>query len=109
VNNIQNHIKRLFCLLLVNFILFAGVANARMICIAEVTTNNLNVRAAPNTDAEVVTQLNQGQQIVATILDEEWAMTYADNSVPVYFSAEFINVVDEIVTTGPGLLQLITE
>ena len=49
--------------------LFAGVADARMICIAEVTTNNLNVRAAPSTDAEVVTQLNQGQQIVATILD----------------------------------------
>ena len=89
--------------------LLADVTNAQTICIAEVTTNNLNVRAAPSTDAEVVTQLNQGQQIVATILDEEWAMTYADNSVPVYFSAEFINVVSEIITTGPDLLQLITE
>ena len=105
----KNHLQRLFCLLLTNFMLFAGVADAQMICIAEVTTNNLNVRAAPSTDAEVVTQLNQGQQIVATILDEEWAMTYADNSVPVYFSAEFISVVSEIVTTGPDLLMLITE
>ena len=59
----KNHLQRLFCLLLANFMLFAGVADARMICIAEVTTNNLNVRAAPSTDAEVVTQLNQGQQI----------------------------------------------
>ena len=105
----QNHIQRLLCLLLVNFLLLAGTANARTICIAEVATNNLNVRAAPAIDAEVVTQLNRGQQIVATILDEEWAMTYADNSVPVYFSAEFISVVSEIVTTGPDLLQLITE
>ena len=105
----KNHLLRLFCLLLANFLLLADVANAQTICIAEVTTNNLNVRAAPSTDAEVVTQLNQGQQIVATILNEEWAMTYADNSVPVYFSAEFINVVSEIITTGPDLLQLITE
>ena len=105
----KNHLLRLFCLLLANFLLLADVANAQTICIAEVTTNNLNVRVAPSTDAEVVTQLNQGQQIVATILDEEWAMTYADNSVPVYFSAEFINVVSEIITTGPDLLQLITE
>ena len=105
----QNHLKRLLCLLLANFMLFAGVADARMICIAEVTTNNLNVRAAPAIDAEVVTQLNRGQQIVATILDEEWAMTYADNNVPVYFSAEFINVVSDIVTTGPDLLNLISE
>ena len=104
-----HHIQRLLCLLLVNFLLFAGAANARTICIAEVATNNLNVRAAPAIDAEVVTQLNRGQQIVATILDEEWAMTYADNNVPVYFSVEFINVVNEIVTTGPDLLTLITE
>ena len=105
----QNHIQGLLCLLLINFLLLVGNVSARTICIAEVATNNLNVRAAPSTDAEVVTQLNQGQQIVATILDEEWAMTYADNSVPVYFSAEFINVVSEIITTGPDLLQLITE
>ena len=105
----QNHIQRLLCLLLVNFLLLIGTANARTICIAEVATNNLNVRAAPAIDAEVVTQLIRGQQIVATILDEEWAMTYADNSVPVYFSAEFISVVSEIVPTGPDLLQLITE
>ena len=89
--------------------LFLGAVNARTICIAEITTDNLNVRAAPSTDAEVVTQLNQGQQIVVTILDEEWAMTYADNNVPVYFSVQFINVMSEIVTTGPGLLQLIAE
>ena len=89
--------------------LLTAVANAQTICIAEVTTNNLNVRPAPSTDAEVVTQLNRGQQIVASILDEEWAMTYADNNVPVYFSAEFINVVSEIVTTGPDLLTLIAE
>ena len=105
----QNHIQRLLCLLLVNFLLLVGNVSARTICIAEVATNNLNVRAAPAIDAEVVTQLNRGQQIVATILDEEWAMTYADNNVPVYFSAEFINMVSEIVTTGPDLLQLISE
>ena len=105
----QNHIQRLLCLLLVNFLLFAGTVSARTICIAEVATNNLNVRAAPTVDAEVVTQLNRGQQIVVTILDEEWAMTYADNNVPVYFSVEFINVVSELVTTGPDLLQLVTE
>ena len=105
----QNHIQRLLCLLLVNFLLLVGNVSARTICIAEVATNNLNVRAAPAIDAEVVTQLNRGQQIVATILDEEWAVTYADNNVPVYFSAEFINVVSEIGTTGPDLLQLITE
>ena len=105
----QHHIQHLLCLLLLNFLLFAGVVSARTICIAEVATNNLNVRAAAAIDAEVVTQLNRGQQIVATILDEEWAMTYADNNVPVYFSVEFINVVNEIVTTGPDLLQLITE
>ena len=105
----QNHIQRLLCLLLVNFLLFAGTVSARTICIAEVATNNLNVRAAPTIDAEVVTQLNRGQQIVVTILDEQWAMTYADNNVPVYFSVEFINVVSELVTTGPDLLQLVTE
>ena len=105
----QNHIQRLLCLLLVNFLLFTGTVSARTICIAEVATNNINVRAAPAIDAEVVTQLSRGQQIVATILDEEWAMTYADNNVPVYFSAEFINVVSEIVTTGPNFLRLITE
>ena len=105
----QNHIQRLLCLLLVNFLLFAGTVSARTICIAEVATNNLNVRAAPTIDAEVVTQLNRGQQIVVTILDEQWAMTYADNNVPVYFSVEFINVVSELVTTGPDLLNLITE
>tara|TARA_B100000029_G_scaffold450086_1_gene473808 strand:- start:92 stop:412 length:321 start_codon:yes stop_codon:yes gene_type:complete len=105
----QNHIQHLLCLLLVNFLLLVGNVSARTICIAEVATNNLNVRAAPAIDAEVVTQLNRGQQIVATILDEEWAMTYADNNVPVYFSAEFINVVSEIVTTGPDLLTLIAE
>ena len=105
----QNHYQRLLCLLFINFLLFAGAANAQMICIAEITTNNLNVRAAPNADADVVTQLNQGQQIVTTLLDDGWAMTYADNNVPVYFSAEFINVVSEIVTTGPNLLNLITE
>ena len=105
----QNHIQRLLCLLLVNFLLLAGTVSARTICIAEVATNNLNVRAAPTIDAEVVTQLNRGQQIVVTILDEQWAMTYADNNVPVYFSVEFINVVSELVTTGPDLLQLVTE
>ena len=105
----QNHIQGLLCLLLINFILFAGTTNAQTICIAEVITNNLNVRMAPAIDAEVVTQLNYGQQIVATILDEEWVMTFADNNVPVYFSADFINVVSEIVTTGPDLLKLITE
>ena len=105
----HNHLTRLLCLLLLNFMLFLGGVNARTICIAEITTDNLNVRAAPSTDAEVVTQLNQGQQIVVTILDEEWAMTYADNNVPVYFSVQFINVMSEIVTTGPGLLQLIAE
>ena len=105
----QHHIQRLSCLLLINFLLLAGTVSARTICIAEVVTNNLNVRAAPAIDAEVVTQLSRGQQIVATILDEEWAMTYADNNVPVYFSVEFINVVSEIVTTGPNLLQLVTE
>ena len=105
----QNYCQRLLCLLFINFLLFAGIANAQTICIAEIATNNLNVRAAPNADADVVTQLNEGQQIVATLLDDGWAMTYADNNVPVYFSAEFINVVSEIVTTGPDLLNLITE
>ena len=105
----QNHYQRLLGLLFINFLLFAGIVNAQTICIAEIATNNLNVRAAPNADADVVTQLNEGQQIVATLLDDEWAMTYADNNVPVYFSAEFINVVSEIITTGPDILNLMAE
>ena len=105
----QNHYQRLLCLLSINFLLCAAIVNAQTICIAGIATNNLNVRAALNADADVVTQLNRGQQIVATLLDDEWAMTYADNNVPVYFSAEFINVVSEIITTGPDLLNLITE
>ncbi len=105
----RNSIHGLFYLLLLNILIYSGSVNAQTICIAEVTTNNLNVRAAPSTDAEVVTQLNRGEQLVATILDDEWVMTYANNNIPVYFSVQFIDVVSEIVTTGPDLLQLITE
>ena len=105
----QNLMRRLFCLLTINLLLFAGGLNAQTICIAEITTNNLNVRAAPNPDAEVVTQLDRGQQLIATILDDGWVMTYADNNVPVYFSMQFIDVVSEIVTVGPDILQLFSE
>ena len=105
----RNSIHGLFCLLILNILIYAAPVNAATICIAEITTNNLNVRAAPSTDAEVVTQLNRGEQLVATILDDDWVMTYANNNIPVYFSVQFIDVVSEIVTVRPDILQLFSE
>lgn len=66
--------------------------------VAVASADTLNVREEPSTDAEVVTQVAQGESLdVAEILDNGWVKVYLDDE-EVYVSADFVEVKSDLNT-----------
>ncbi len=66
--------------------------------IAVASADALNVREEPNTDAEIVTQVAQGESLdIAEIMDNGWVKVYLDDE-EVYVSADFVEVKSDLNT-----------
>lgn len=66
--------------------------------IAVASADALNVREEPNTDAEVVTQVAQGESLdIAEILDNGWVKVYLDDE-ELYVSADYVEVKADLDT-----------
>lgn len=66
--------------------------------VAVATTDSLNVREEPDTSAEVVTQIANGEVLeLSEILDDEWVKVFLDDE-EVYVSAEYVEVKSDLNT-----------
>lgn len=66
--------------------------------VAVSSANALNIREEPNTDAEVVTQVAQGEELeIAEVLENGWIMVYLDDE-EVYVSADYVDVKSDLPT-----------
>lgn len=66
--------------------------------VAVSSADALNIREEPSTDAEVVTQVAQGEELeIAEVLDSGWVKVYLDDE-EVYVSADYIEVKSDLPT-----------
>lgn len=66
--------------------------------VAVSSANALNIREEPSTDAEVVTQVAQGEELeIAEVLDNGWIEVYLDDD-EVYVSADYVDVKSDLPT-----------
>ncbi len=66
--------------------------------IAVATSNGLNIREMPGTDAEVVTQVAAGESLeIAEIQNDGWIKVYLDDE-EVYVSADYVEVKSDLAT-----------
>lgn len=66
--------------------------------VAVASTDGLNVREEPNTEAEIVTQIASGEQLsIIEILDEGWVAVDLDGE-EVYVSADYVEVRSDLDT-----------
>lgn len=66
--------------------------------VAVATTDSLNVREEPDTAAEVVTQIANGEVLeVSEILNEKWVKVFLDDE-EVYVSADYVEVKSDLNT-----------
>lgn len=62
------------------------------------TTDSLNIREEPNTDAEIVTQVAAGEALdIVEIRDDGWIKVYLDDE-EVYVSGDFVEVKSDLAT-----------
>lgn len=62
------------------------------------TTDGLNIRELPNTDAEVVTQVAEGESLdVVEIQEDGWVKVYLDDE-EVYVSADYVEIKSDLET-----------
>lgn len=66
--------------------------------VAVASADALNVREEPNTSAEIVTQVAQGESLdIAEILDNGWVMVYVDDE-ELYVSADYVEIKADLNT-----------
>lgn len=66
--------------------------------VAVSSANALNIREEPSTEAEVVTQVAQGEELeIAEVLDNGWIEVYLDDD-SVYVSADYVDVKSDLPT-----------
>lgn len=66
--------------------------------IAVSSADALNIREEPNTDAEIVTQVAQGEELeIAEIMENGWIKVYLDDE-EVYVSADYVDVRSDLAT-----------
>lgn len=73
--------------------------------VATVIADNLNVREEPNTDAEVITMVQKGEELEVVESEGEWVKVYLDDET-VYVSAEFVKV-DAKLGTAVTMTELL--
>lgn len=65
---------------------------------AVASTDALNIREEPNTDAEIVTQVAQGETLdVVEVLDSGWIKVYLDDE-EVYVSKDYVEIKSDLAT-----------
>lgn len=65
---------------------------------AVATTDGLNIRELPNTDAEVVTQVAEGESLeIVEIQEDGWVKVFLDDE-KVYVSADYIEIKSDLET-----------
>lgn len=73
-----------------------GKELARTVAVS--SADALNIRENPSTDAEVVTQVAQGEELeIAEVLNNGWVKVYLDDD-EVYVSADYIDVKSDLPT-----------
>ena len=66
--------------------------------VAVSSADALNIREAPNTDAETVTQVAQGEELeIAEVMENGWIKVYLDEE-EVYVSADYVDVKSDLAT-----------
>ncbi len=66
--------------------------------IAVASSSGLNIREEPNTDAEVVTQVAEGEELqVAELYDDQWVKVYLDDE-EVYVSRDYVELKSDLQT-----------
>ena len=66
--------------------------------VAVSSADALNIREEPNTDAEIVTQVAQGEELeIAEVMENGWIKVYLDDE-EVYVSADYVDVKSDLAT-----------
>lgn len=66
--------------------------------IAVSSTDALNIREEPNTDAEIVTQVAKGEELeIAEAMEDGWIRVYLDDE-EVYVSADYVDIKSDLAT-----------
>ena len=64
--------------------------------VAVSSADALNIREEPNTDAEIVTQVAQGEELeIAEVMENGWIKVYLDDE-EVYVSADYVDVKSDL-------------
>lgn len=72
-------------------------AMAELSTVAVVNTNSLKVREQPNTEAEVITMVPDGEELEVVAVEDEWVKILIDDEEN-YVSAEYVKIEEKLGT-----------